>query len=271
MGATVKLALSFALAVSLSLGLGACASASDPAENATVNEELANSQNETDESVSTGEPSSSETEQADDGKLESRDIMHAAFEESPIPARLAYNTLVGLEQDGVRPVTFDTELGQFCYYVDVYTGEVVDRIEPEYTEEDLANSEIIDSAAAKNAVFAVCPIPSKLAYGMKISLKLPTWVVTFDSMYGHFSYVVDAKTGEVLEKDEPELPEVIEDPFDLAHDACLAMLDGYDGTAESMTLRMRGQQHAIIEVEFDWKGDHYSMEYDINSKTVTIK
>ena len=106
---------------------------------------------------------------------------------------------------------------------------------------------------------------------MKISLKLPTWVVTFDSMYGHFSYVVDAKTGEVLEKDEPELPEVIEDPFDLAHDACLAMLDGYDGTAESMTLRMRGQQHAIIEVEFDWKGDHYSMEYDINSKAVTIK
>ena len=71
--------------------------------------------------------------------------------------------------------------------------------------------------------------------------------------------------------DEPELPEVIEDPFDLAHDACLAMLDGYDGTAESMTLRMRGQQDAIIEVEFDWKGDHYSMEYDINSKTVTIK
>jgi len=29
----------------------------------------------------------------------------------------------------------------------------------------------------------------------------------------------EPSVGEVLEKDEPELPEVIEDPFDLAHDA----------------------------------------------------
>ena len=84
MGATVKLALSFALAVSLSLGLGACASASDPAENATVNEELANSQNETDESVSTDESSSSETEQADDGKLIY--LVEGARVQQPAPA-----------------------------------------------------------------------------------------------------------------------------------------------------------------------------------------
>ena len=269
-GATVKHALAIALAMSLSLGISACASVANPQED-VAKDQATNSQGNMDESVAPSEPSSSEAGQADDGKLDSRDIMRAAFEESPIPSRLARNILVGLERDGVRPVTFDTDIGEFCYYVDVYTGEVVDRVEPDYTEEDLASCMIITSAQAKDAVFAVCPISAKQTYGMTISLKHPTWVVTFNSDYGHFSYVVDAKTGEILEKDEPEVPEDAPDPIDAARDACLATLDGYDGRATNMTLKLKGQQHKVVDVEFDWKGEHYSMEYDVSSKTVTNK
>ncbi|MDO4404903.1 MAG: PepSY domain-containing protein [Atopobiaceae bacterium] len=140
-----------------------------------------------------------------------------------------------------------------------------------YTEEDLASIQIITSAEAKNAVFAVCPISAKQAYEMTIKLKNPTWVVTFNSDFGYFSYVVDAKTGEILEKDEPEVPEGTRDPMDAARDACLATLDGYDGRAKNMTLSLKGQKHKVVDVEFDWNGEHYSMQCDVSTKTVTTR
>ncbi|MBR0405331.1 MAG: PepSY domain-containing protein [Eggerthellaceae bacterium] len=186
--------LTIAMAACLVLCLGACSSKADSQGSSAAEKSGA--------SVS----SSLGTDQTDsDGKLDSREIMHAAFDASPVSSRQARNILVKLEHDGVRDVTFDTDLGEFRYTVDVYTGEVVDRDEPEFTEEDLASIRIISSKEARDAVFAVCPISSREAKRMTISQKHSTWVVTFNSDYGYFSYTVDGKTGEILDKDEPEV------------------------------------------------------------------
>lgn len=259
----MKTVLAIALVASLTFGLNACAATAESQGDAAAEHETTDGQEAADESEASAD--------SDEGKLDSRDIMHAAAEEYPLPSEVASNVLVKLEEDGVRPVVFKTELGEFIYYVDVYTGEVVDKVEPEYTEEDLERIRIITSKEAKDAVFAVSPIPAKLASHMSIKLMNNTWVVDFDSDYGHFRYVVDAKTAEILDKEESEVPEEIEDPMDLARDACLATLDGYDGSAKNMTLTLKGQKNKVVYVEFDWKGEHYSMEYDVSSKTITTK
>ena len=256
------------LAAFLVLSLGSCGSQADTQDTGQAEASVA------------GEESSSQTTSAgqdtdDDEKLDSKEIMHAAFAVCPISSRLAEHVLVGLEHDGVRTVTFGSEFGDFAYTVDVYTGEVLEKSEPEITEEMLAASTLLTSKEARNAVFEVCPISSRDAQNMRISLKGKVYEVTFNSDYGMFSYTVDAKTGEILEKDEPDLSQVdIVSSSDImkdAREACLATLDGYTGGAENMTLALRGQQYQVVYVQFDWNGKHYEMEYDVSTKTVTNK
>lgn len=224
------------------------------------------------------ETTSATQESDDDGKLDSREIMQAAFAECPISSREAEHILVGLEHDGVRTVTFGSEFGDFAYTIDVYTGKVLEKSEPEITEEMLANAARITGKEARSAVFDVCPIRSRDAFGMRILDKGDVYLITFNSDYGMFSYTVDAKTGEILEKDEPEVPEDSADagPSDSdilkeAREACLATLDGYNGGAENMRLTLRGQQYRVVDAQFDWNGKHYEMQYDVSTKTVTTK
>lgn len=65
------------------------------------------------------------------GELDSDAILAIVEEACPIDLAIATNVKVGLAQDGRRTVTFDSEYGPFSYTVDVVTGEIVEKAEPE--------------------------------------------------------------------------------------------------------------------------------------------
>ncbi len=64
----------------------------------------------------------------------------------------------------------------------------------------------MDAEAVINYIFDQCPISVAQAQKIKPSLRKDgTWSVTFGSDYGDFLYVVDSKTGEILENNEPDI------------------------------------------------------------------
>ena len=126
-----------------------------------------------------------------------------------------------------------------------------------------AIAEAIDSGEAIDRAFDECPIDIMLAEGIKVSQTGGNWKISFGSKYGDFSYLVDGSTGEILEKNEPEIDEKPSDPASDAISACFDALDGYDGRAENIKLSMKtidGEQN--VAVTFDWNGKAYDMLYN---------
>ena len=131
--------------------------------------------------------------------------------------------------------------------------------------EAIAPDEAIDRA------FDECPIDIMLAEDIKVSQKSGgNWSVSFGSKYGDFSYLVDGSTGEILEKEEPEIDEKPSDPASDAIDACFNALEGYNGGAENIKLSTKTVNGELtVNVTFDWKGKAYDMTYNTVTGEVT--
>ena len=126
-----------------------------------------------------------------------------------------------------------------------------------------AIAEAIGPEEAIDAAFDECPIDIMLAEGIKVSQTSGNWKISFGSKYGDFSYVVDGSTGEILEKNEPEIDEKPADPASDALDACFDALDGYNGGAENIKLSMKTIDGDLnVAVTFDWNGKAYDMLYN---------
>ena len=131
-------------------------------------------------------------------------------------------------------------------------------------------AEAIAPDEAIDCVFDECPIDIMLAEGIKVSQTGGNWKISFGSKYGDFSYLVDGSTGEILEKNEPEIDEKPSDPASDAIDACFSSLEGYDGKAENIKLNTkRVDGELIVNMTFDWNGKAYDMTYNAETGAVT--
>ena len=133
----------------------------------------------------------------------------------------------------------------------------------------------LEDDAILDVVEEACPIRLSAATGIKLSGEQDgVRTVTFGSEYGDFSYTIDAFTGQIVDKVEPQIEagETDGDPVVAAISACFATLDGFDGTAENVVATVSGEGgEQYVEVTFDWRGESYDMVYDIATGEITQK
>ena len=133
----------------------------------------------------------------------------------------------------------------------------------------------LDDDAILDVVEEACPIRLSAATDIKLSAEHDgVRTVTFGSEYGDFSYTIDAFTGQIVDKVEPQIEEseTAGDPVVAAISACFATLDGFDGTAENVVATVSGEGgEQYVEVTFDWRGESYDMVYDIATGEITQK
>ena len=140
--------------------------------------------------------------------LDSAGALDKIFEECPIDRIMAKKISSSLQPDTVWLITFSSDYGDFLYMVDAFTGEILEKEEPD-VEALRASGAVQDYLTAEEAmdiVRDVCPIGFGEAQNLKTSWRTNQhWVITFDSDYGPFSYDVDGLTGEIVEKEEPDV------------------------------------------------------------------
>lgn len=133
----------------------------------------------------------------------------------------------------------------------------------------------LEDDAIMDVVEEACPIRLSAATDIKLSGEHDGMrTVTFGSEYGDFSYTIDAYTGQIVDKVEPQIEasETDGDPVVAAISACFASLDGFDGTAENVVATVSGEGgEQYVEVTFDWRGESYDMVYDIATGEITQK
>ena len=134
---------------------------------------------------------------------EALDIAEAA---SPIRSGLKNIKVSRGSAEGIWVVTFDSDYGAHMYIVDGYTREILEREEPEIKADALPAGSVPTAEEALDAVYRVLPIDRSLMEQIKVKRRADdVWVVTFTSDYGDFLYTIDAKTGEFLEREEPDI------------------------------------------------------------------
>ena len=140
--------------------------------------------------------------------LDSGTALDLVFEECPMDRLMAKKITYSMQPENVWLITFTSDYGDFLYMVDAFTGEIVDKEEPdvEALRASGAVQEYLTADDAMDIVREVCPISFSEALNMKNSWRTTKhWVISFDSDYGPFSYEVDGLTGEILEKEEPDV------------------------------------------------------------------
>ena len=143
-------------------------------------------------------------------RIDTEELLSCIFDICPIDITVARNIKPSLRADDRWLVTFGSAYGDFMYLVDPY-GEILEKTEPdiEAAKAQEGFREPLDTEGILNSVFDNCPIDITLARKIKPSPgKNDTWTVTFESDYGDFMYVVDAFTGEILERSEPDMEAV---------------------------------------------------------------
>ncbi len=89
--------------------------------------------------------------------------------------------------------------------------------------------------------------------------------ITFKLNNTDCSYMVNGMTGKIVSKNVPpeaiEVPANVTSPFEKAVNTAMGSIEGYSGGAENIQTSM---SDGIIEVNFDWNGQHYTFHYDVN-------
>ena len=136
--------------------------------------------------------------------------------------------------DGNAVISYDTDYGLFRYVVDIITGKVIEKYEPDLDAvraqegfRDPMNAEELRQIAD-----AQLPFDSSLATSVKSAKRDDeTREYTYESVYGTCIYVINRFTGEVVEKTEPDMEAVraqegFQEPttslqaLDIAEEAC---------------------------------------------------
>lgn len=137
-------------------------------------------------------------------------LYDAVREICPVSSSFWEDSMLHQMKDGKREFSFDSPYGAFRYVLDAYTGEVLEKDEPNLEEVRAQESfvEPLDTDPILDIIYDLCPIDTAFGINRQFSYHKGIWTYSFDSLFGSFFYQVDAFTGEVLEKDEPNLEEV---------------------------------------------------------------
>ena len=106
-------------------------------------------------------------------------------------------------------ITFTTKYGDFLYVMDSITGELVDKREPDIDavrqEEDF--TEGIDMEEAQRIAEAASGVDILAITDRKIHKTGDVFEFSFNSPYGPFAYTIDANTGKIIDRVEPDKDE----------------------------------------------------------------
>ena len=106
-------------------------------------------------------------------------------------------------------ITFTTKYGDFLYVMDSITGELVDKREPDIDavrqEEDF--TEGIDMEEAQRIAEAASGVDILAITDRKIHKTGDVFEYSFNSPYGPFAYTIDANTGKIIDRVEPDKDE----------------------------------------------------------------
>ena len=208
-------------------------------------------------------------------RLSSDDILTSVFNKCPLDIANAKNIKLAFRADDRWTVTFGSAYGDFFYVVDPY-GEILDVSEPdmEAVKEQEGFQEPLDPDAVLDIVFAQCPLRIDQAKHLKVTpQKNDTWLVSFDSDYGGFTYVVDEATREIVERSEADMEAAkAQEGFTEPLDAEAAMNRAFDACPlripELKNFKAAKRGDDTWAVTFD--SDYGSFLYVVDAKTGEI-
>ena len=179
--------------------------------------------------------------------IPAKDLSYCIEKVCPIEFTMWRENAICYRMDGNARYRFNSDYGTFLYVVDTVTGEIIEKEEPDIEaarsqegfREQLSSDELYD------IVFDLCPV--KRAEADKISRVYSpdgSWEITITTVYGDFFYKVDAYTGEVQDRIEPDMDEArtqegfqepisSEQALDIAEEAC--PLDSFSITGRKVS------------------------------------
>ena len=139
-------------------------------------------------------------------KLTSDEIYEYVFKICPVERSSAEKIARQSDADGNWNITITTVFGDFFYKVDAYTGEILDKEEPDVDALRAEGvTEPITSEQAMEIAEKDCPLDYNLITSRKVSKAENTITVTLGCTAGDFVYEIDRMTGEILRKTEPDI------------------------------------------------------------------
>ena len=179
--------------------------------------------------------------------IAAKDLSDCIIEVCPIEFSRWRDNAICYRMDGNARYRFNSDYGTFLYVIDTVTGEIVEKEEPDIEaaraqegfREQLSSDEIYD------IVFDLCPVKRSEADNIsRVYSPDESWEITISTVYGDFFYKVDAYTGEVRDRIEPDMeaareqegfqePISSEQALDIAEKAC--PLDGASITGRKIS------------------------------------
>jgi len=103
-------------------------------------------------------------------------------------------------------ITFTTKYGNFLYVMDSITGELADKHEPDIdaVRQQEGFTEGIDSIEAQRIAEDASGVDILAISDREIYLEGDAYKYSFNSPYGTFFYTIDAKTGKITDRVEPD-------------------------------------------------------------------
>ena len=213
-------------------------------------------------------------------ELTDDDCFDIVFADAPIDEFVADNKHISRKKDGTIVFTFTTVDGDYSYTLDAYTGEILEKIQPEKIT-TTKGSGGFDDDDVFDALEEICPVDYAQGENLKIrkSNDNASFEVSFSTDDGDFFYRFDRQTGELLEKREPEnitqkksdavvVDGDADDPFSLARNACCKYADVNPWEAEGLNIKEITKDKAY-EVTFTYQGKDYDLLFDMDTGKVT--
>ena len=206
------------------------------------------------------------------------DCFDIVFADAPVDEFVADNKRISRKKDGTILFTFTTVDGDYSYKLDAYTGEILEKTQPEKIT-TTKGSGGFDDDDVFDALGEICPVDYAQGKNLKIkkSNDNASLEVSFNTEDGDFFYRFDRETGELLEKREPEniteKSKVVEvsgdadDPFSVARNECCKVAGVNPWEAEDLNIK-EVTANKIYEVTFKYKGKDYDLIYDMTTGKV---
>ena len=211
-------------------------------------------------------------------ELTDDDCFDIVFADAPIDEFVADNKRISRKKDGTIVFTFTTVDGDYSYTLDAYTGEILEKTQPEKIT-TTKGSGGFDDDDVFDALGEICPVDYAQGKNLKIkkSSDNASLEVSFNTEDGDFFYRFDRETGELLEKKEPEnitgetkgtkSDSQDDDPFNAATNACCKHAGVNPWEVEDLHIKEIAA-NKTYEVTFKYDGKDYDLIYDVASGKV---
>lgn len=112
-------------------------------------------------------------------------------------------------EDANCVVTFTTKYGDYLYVMDSITGELVDKSEPDAdaVRQEEGFTEGVDSEEAQRIAEEASGVDILVITDRVIRQNGDVYEYSFNSPYGAYIYTIDAKTGKIIDRTEPDKDE----------------------------------------------------------------